>query len=378
MPVSTSPSLDRTFPITPAKRPLLRLTRGDTGQFLWLRNGKQGSLQTAYQMARLVREDTVRDEGLQRFAAQILINNGLDSHSDKRAIVDTLYRYVQQQIKYIHDPAGAFDSVSSARETIAKGFGDCDDKAVLLATLLALVGQEPRFVLAKYRERSKGFDHIYNDIVLPNGERLALDTCSGNSAGWESSRYFERLTYPIFAFPTTSLGEAMQLATTGISAGLSFIPGAGPILSSLVGPIASLFSRKQQRAEEAARDEYKDQVLRGMEKIETAVKSCQITREQGIAAARELVAEFYKACDQFTKKSVASSCRNFESQDFPGGAQEGAIKTHQARIEAAGSSCALTKGQSGALSVSGMSGGSQFPIWLLVVGGVGLFLMLRR
>src|SRR6267142_3713462 len=136
---------DSTVRRVPAKRPLLRLTRPGSGEYMWINRGKQGSLQTAMQMARLVREDTVRDEGLQRFAAQILISAGIDSHADKRTVASALCEYVQK-IPYIFDPSGSFDSVSSARQTIAKGFGDCDDLAVLLATLLALVGMEPRFV----------------------------------------------------------------------------------------------------------------------------------------------------------------------------------------------------------------------------------------
>lgn len=383
MPIPSTVRVDRTVPVTPAKRPLLRLTRPGEGQYFWIRKGKQGSLQTAYQMARLVREDVVRDEGLQRFAAQLLINNGLDSHSDKRTIATALCRYVQT-IPYIHDPAGSFDSISSARQTVSKGFGDCDDLSVLLATLLALVGFEPRFVLARYRENGKGYDHVYVDVVIA-GSRMPLDPCSrSNAPGWESLRSFERLTYPIFAFPTTSLGDAMNLAITGASIGANFIPGVGPIISALVGPISSLFSRKQQRAEETARDEYKDQLLRAMEKIEAAVNSCQITKAEGSAAAKELVRQFYAACDQFTKKSVAKSCRAFETEDAPGQPQEGAIRTHQARIDAAGASCGLNKSKTptalgGAPGSSSLSiGGGQFPIWLLVAGGIAVVFLMRK
>jgi hypothetical protein len=329
-------------------------------------------------MARLVREDTVRDEGLQRFAAQILINQRLDSHSDKRGVVSALCDYVQR-LAYIHDPSGSFDSVSSARQTISKGFGDCDDLAVLLATLLALVGFEPRFVLARLKAGSRGYDHVYVDVVLPSG-RIALDPCSrSHGPGWESPRFYERLTYPIFSFPTTSLGDALQLATTGASIGLNFVPMVGPALSALVGPIASLFSRKQQRAEEAARDEYKDQVLQGMDRIKSAVDNCEITREQGVAAARQLINEFYKACDQFTKSSVAKSCRAFETLDYPGGSQEGAFKTRTARIEAAGGSCSARAASGAQDSGGGVAlGGGSIPIWLLVAGGVAVFLIARK
>ena len=360
------------------KRPLLRVVdRQGTPQYFWLYKGKQGSLQTAEQMARLVREDTIRDTELQKWAAQILINNGLDSHASKRDIVGAIFSYVKQ-IKYIHDPAGAFDAIQAARTTIEKGFGDCDDLSVLLATLLAQVGLQPRFVLARYKPNSKGYDHVYVDVVLPDNEggRMALDPSSARrGAGWESLRSIERLYYPIFAGPITTLGDAMSLALTGASVGLNFVPVVGPILAALVGPISSLFSRTQQRSEEAARDQYRDQVYQGLSKIEGAVNNCQITREQGRAAGRELINTMYQACDTFTKKSVAQSCRNYEAQDVPGGAQEGAFTTRLNRIAQAGGSCS---GVSGVTGTAKAALGSNIPLLIaLAVGGFLVFKMAR-
>ncbi len=353
-------------------RPLLRVVSSNSGsRYYWIHNGKQGSIQTAAQMARLVREDTVKDEGLQRFAAQIVINAGLDSHAHKRDIVAAIFRYVKQ-IHYIHDPTGSFDAVQNARTTIAKGFGDCDDLSVLLATLLALVGLTPRFVLARYKAKSKGYDHVYVDVELPQGEggRIALDpSANGRGAGWESLKSLERLTYPIFAGPLHNLSGATQLALQGAAVGLNFVPVVGPILASLVGPVAGLFSRTQQRSEEAARDQYRDAVYDGLAKIQNAVDSCQITADQGKAAGRELINQMYKACDEFTKSSVAKSCRNYETQDVPGGAQEGAFTTRLNRIAQAGGSCSTVGSNSAAGSLLGTS---NLPKLLLLAAGVYL------
>ncbi len=365
-------------------RPLLRVTSGDSNNYFWLRKGKQGSIQTAAQMARIVREDTVRDEGLQRFAAQILINAGLDSHAPKRDIVAAIFRYVKQ-VKYIHDPAGSFDSIQNARSTIAKGFGDCDDLSVLLATLLAQVGLQPRFVLARYKEKSKGYDHVYVDVSLTQkeGGRIALDpSANRRGAGWESLKSIERLTYPIFAGPMQSLSGSMQLALQGASVGLNFVPVVGPILSALVGPVAGLFSRTQQRSEERARDQYKDAVYQGLAQIQTAVDQCRITPEQGKTAGRELINNMYSACDTFTKKSVAASCRNFESQDTPGGAQEGAFTTRLAKIAQAGGNCRVGGGgsaASGSAAANSLGDGlaANLPMLLLIAGGIYLVMKMK-
>lgn len=362
-----------------ASRPLLRVISPTSGhQYYWIHKGKQGSIQTAAQMARLVREDTVKDEGLQRFAAQILINAGLDSHANKRDVIAAIWRYVKQ-IRYIHDPAGSFDSIQNARTTIAKGFGDCDDLSVLLATLLAQVGLTPRFVLARYKEKSRGYDHVYVDVELPQSEggRIALDpSANRRGAGWESLRSIERLTYPIFAGPLQNLSGTMQLALQGAAVGLNFVPVVGPILSAVVGPIAGLFDRTQQRSEEAARDQYRDAVYEGLAKIQSAVESCQITVDQGKQAARELINQMYAACDRFTKSSVAKSCRNFETQDYPGGAQEGAFTTRLNRIAQSSGNCRASLASttnSAAISGNAVNGvhtlTANLPMLLLLIAG---------
>ena len=361
-----------------ATRPLLRVSRPYEGQYVWLRKGREGSLQTAVEMAKLVRRDTVSDEGLENFAVDLVLKAGLDSHARAEDVIDVLFRYVQK-IPYIYDPAGSFDSINSARHTLAKGRGDCDDLAVLLATLLALVGYKPRFVLAKYKQVTEGFDHVYVDVIISDksGERrVALDPCSrSHGSGWESSAAIERLTFPIFAGKVSHVLGALglnPLVTTGIQTGVSFIPVVGPILAGLVGPIAGMFSRTQQRSEETARDAWKAQVHDGMLKIQQAIDSCKITSEQGKAAARELVDNYYAACDaNFTKSSVAKSCRNAESE--PGGFAE-----RVARMGTSGGSCAL--GASGS-QVSGLMSqgvaGISWPVILIVIGGAYFLLKSR-
>lgn len=157
-------------------------------------------------MASLVREAAVKDKELELFAAKILKDNKLDSHSDSLDVADALFRYCQT-LSYVYDPAGSFDSVQSARQVIAEGKGDCDDLSVLLATLLALVGFKPRFVMARYKEDSEGYDHVYVDLQLSQG-RIALDPSTRRQGiGWESPRALERVAYPIFDGKVIGLGE---------------------------------------------------------------------------------------------------------------------------------------------------------------------------
>lgn len=152
-------------------------------------------------MAVLVRDAAMRDQGLCDFAAGLLIKAGLDSHSSTSEILDCVFRYVQG-VKYIADPGGNFDAISSARDTLQKQpqpYGDCDDLSVLLASLLACLGFEPSFVLAKYDETASGFDHVYVSVTDKNGAEITLDpTSRRHGIGWESPKFIDRVTFPIF------------------------------------------------------------------------------------------------------------------------------------------------------------------------------------
>lgn len=213
---------------------------------MWVRSGKHGSYQTASEMARLVREAAVKDQGLEKFAAQILINSKLDSHSDPEQSVDAIFRYVQG-LTYISDSTGQgnFDAVASARDTIEKGFGDCDDLSVLLASLLALVGFRPSFVLARMNESSEGFDHVYVQVETKKG-RIALDPSTRKfGIGWESPRALEKVSYSIFgkngSAGASGFADAGPLIVTGATIGASLIPVVGPFLARLIGPLSKLF-----------------------------------------------------------------------------------------------------------------------------------------
>ena len=68
------------------------------------------------------------------------------------------------------------DSVQDARYTMARGRGDCDDKCVLLATLLASIGIRSRFVVVTYNARY--WQHVYLAVQLPSRLRL-VDPATG-------------------------------------------------------------------------------------------------------------------------------------------------------------------------------------------------------
>jgi len=87
------------------------------------------------------------------------------------AEAQTIFDWVQTNIRYTQDADGV-EVVQTPDNTIIMGHGDCDDMAVLTATLLAAVGKKTRFVAA-------GFDggppeHVWTEVLI--GERwFAMD-----------------------------------------------------------------------------------------------------------------------------------------------------------------------------------------------------------
>lgn len=106
-----------------------------------------------------------------------------DGECEARAI----YAYIKQHVRYTGDVApiawenGEVDGIDyyqSARRTLEIGGGDCDDQAILGATMLALNGITP--ILRVVRQKGdEDWSHIYTGGLLPKGtgrKFVAIDT----------------------------------------------------------------------------------------------------------------------------------------------------------------------------------------------------------
>jgi hypothetical protein len=78
-------------------------------------------------------------------------------------------------VETVHDPLTMIDKIS--RGTLA---ADCDDHAVLLASLLLSIGHRPIFRIVRYRKDNPSYNHIYVVEYTKNkgdimNERLVID-----------------------------------------------------------------------------------------------------------------------------------------------------------------------------------------------------------
>lgn len=103
--------------------------------------------------------------------------------------------YVKQKVRYVrdidavetlHDPLTIIDQIKRNEAQ-----ADCDDMALLIATLLLSIGHQPSFKIVKYKKDSPSFNHIYVVVYEKNPydtkrTRIALDAIiKDRSIGYE-------------------------------------------------------------------------------------------------------------------------------------------------------------------------------------------------
>jgi hypothetical protein len=147
-----------------------------------LPSNDRGNLETVRVMREVARfrasHPLVRELSL-----KILERDGVDSH-DFLKEAECLARFVQKEVRYVRDIDGVeqlHDPVLMI-QNISKGTaqGDCDDMALLLATMLLSVGHSPFFAIVRYNETSGPYNHIYVVVYEKNWrgprKRLVMDT----------------------------------------------------------------------------------------------------------------------------------------------------------------------------------------------------------
>lgn len=90
--------------------------------------------------------------------------NGLQN-KDWRGEVRRIHAFVQNRIRYVRDVRGV-ETVQSPVQTLRIGQGDCDDQAVLVASLLEAIGHPTRFVAIGMKPDF--FSHVFAQTRIGN------------------------------------------------------------------------------------------------------------------------------------------------------------------------------------------------------------------
>ena len=140
-------------------------------------DGKEGIKDTLRLMHDLVvhgkKNITVREKALE-----------LTRYLKQKAYLDevkVLFDFVQNRIRYIRD-IHTVETVHLPEKVLEYGQGDCDDKAILLSSMLESIGHPTRFVAVGFRERP--YSHVFTETKVGN-KWLALDPTDDKPMGWK-------------------------------------------------------------------------------------------------------------------------------------------------------------------------------------------------
>lgn len=138
--------------------------------FRALPRGDAGVLETLKEMRSIVRTWRASPIVLQRATELTRPCPGKDWLCEARA----LHRYVRDAIRYQMDPRDV-ETIRTPELTMRERAGDCDDKAVLLASLLEAVGHPSAFVALAFGAPPAPFSHVYVETRV--GDRwIAAET----------------------------------------------------------------------------------------------------------------------------------------------------------------------------------------------------------
>lgn len=157
--------------LAPAVPPLLACA-------VTIADGAAGTWQTIEAMRALVRQGRI--DPLVRATAVNL--TALLPERDWLHEIQTLFEFVRDRIRYVSDILDV-ETLHGARQILQMQAGDCDDKSILLASLLESIGHKTRFIVTGYHVPEM-FEHVYVGVETPIG-LISLDASEPRPMGWE-------------------------------------------------------------------------------------------------------------------------------------------------------------------------------------------------
>lgn len=129
---------------------------------------------------------------VRQFTIQIIKKRDV-APKDYLGEIRAVYEYVRDEVDYRRDATFLDTFVTPDRMVrdilFASGAADCDDKALLLASMLLHIGQIPRFVLTN-NSPGGSYSHIYVEVKHPKtGEWIGLETTEPVEMGWSPPTY---------------------------------------------------------------------------------------------------------------------------------------------------------------------------------------------
>lgn len=142
-----------------------------------LPSGPAGIAETLKIMVRLAREYR-KDVGVRQVAASLVRDL---AQYDTAGEIRSLHAFVRDGIRYTND-IRTVETVQTPKATLEMGVGDCDDKSLLLATMLEAIGKKTRLVAIGMNGRP--LSHVLAEVRFGKTGWMPLETIRPVEAGW--------------------------------------------------------------------------------------------------------------------------------------------------------------------------------------------------
>lgn len=149
-------------------------------------DGKAGTVATLKIMREITRQ---AKKTLPVRSLAVELTNG-KAQKDWIGELKSLHGFVRDQIRYVKDIRGV-ETVQTPDATLRIKAGDCDDKSVLLASLLESIGHPTRFVAIGFAPDD--YAHVYVETRVGN-KWIPLETTEPVEIGWAAPNSVSRLT----------------------------------------------------------------------------------------------------------------------------------------------------------------------------------------
>jgi hypothetical protein len=148
-----APPLVADEPLSPALTEIIPMVVGSTFQ-TW------ADLRSWYTEA--IRDFSVPDEEIKRLAAELT-----KGKTTREAKLEALFDFVADDIRYVNYVSGEWYLPNRPQQLLARREGDCDDKALLLITLLKAVGIDAQEVMVQSRQTNEPSLLLSTNVAVP-------------------------------------------------------------------------------------------------------------------------------------------------------------------------------------------------------------------
>lgn len=113
---------------------------------------------------------------------------------DQKAWIDeakAIHAFVRDKIRYVRDIRGV-ETLQIPEKTLEFGQGDCDDKSVLVASLLEAIGHPTRFVAIAANPDS--YYHVFVETKIGN-KWVGVETTEPVELGWQPNAAYRLIFF---------------------------------------------------------------------------------------------------------------------------------------------------------------------------------------